>query len=278
MQSLTKQQEQLVAKHIVFAESLAQKIGQRVASDLSELCIDMDDLKQESLLGLCEAAIRFDPKVGTNFRTLAYYYCRRYVLLAIRKYGVPVSVPNNFTATVQSVRLDWVGCDGDVEDNVVAGRLGLPTMEADGDDRGIEATEARGLIDELSLRADREAALQEAQEQLVAQWLSRLSPRDQLITRLAFGLDCEPLSYQAVGQQVGLTSTRVSQILKAVGADGRGGGGRAAANGAGGRVAGADGRGGGGRAAVNGAGGADGAGGRRTPIRTVALSTLDSRL
>ena len=262
MQSLTKQQEQLVAKHIGFAVSLAQKLGQRVASDLSELCIDMNDLKQESLLGLCEAAIRFDPKVGTNFRTVAYYYCRRYVLLAIRRYGVPVSVPNNYTESVQSVRLDWVNVNGDDGGNVVAEGLGLPTMVADDDDSGTEAEESCGLIDELSIRADREAALQEAQKQLVAQWLSRLSPRDQLITRLAFGLDCEPLSCQAVGQQVGLTSNRVRQILKAVGAGGRGGGGRAAVNGAGG---------------AGGAGGR-GAGGRRTPIRTVALSTLDSRL
>lgn len=206
MQTLTKQQQQLVAKHIGFAEALAQKLAQRVASDLGELCIDMDDLKQESLLGLCEAAICYDSKAGTNFRTWAFYYCRRYVLLAIRKYGVPVSVPNNYTEVVSTVRLDWVGSSGDDDDEAETG--------CDNGDPRSESAELRGLIDELSLRADREAALQEAQEQLLTKWLSRLSPRDQLVTRFFFGLGCEPLSYRAMAQQVGVSSTRVHQILK----------------------------------------------------------------
>lgn len=217
MQALTKEQQRLVAEHKDFAETLAQKLGQRVASDLPELCIDMDDLKQESLLGLCEAALHYDAKAGASFKTMAYFWCRRYVLLAIRKYGVPVSVPNNFTEPVHTVRLDWMGDGGDDDDET--GSLRLPTMEG-GD--AVAVNGARGLIDELSLRADREATLQEAYRELAEQWLSQLTLRDQTVIRLVFGLDCTPLHYRSVARQVGISCTRVNQIVKLAGGDGGG--------------------------------------------------------
>jgi len=57
----------------------------RVIRDHCPYRNDRDDLVQEGLLGLLEAARRFDPARQTAFSTYAYYWIRNRVLAALRE-------------------------------------------------------------------------------------------------------------------------------------------------------------------------------------------------
>jgi len=68
----------LVINHMDFAEKLANHLN---------LCgFPQDELYSEAYLGLCEAASKFNPTLGVSFRTYAYEYIRKYVLLYINKW------------------------------------------------------------------------------------------------------------------------------------------------------------------------------------------------
>jgi len=195
MKTLTTKQQKLVAEHTAYAEDLALALGQRLMRDMSELCIDMDDLKQESLLGLCEAAAQYRSGTHAEFRTLAYWWCRKYVLQAVRKYGVPVTVPDDFEGEVAVVRLDLSPAD---REGVVA------TDDDDADEYP--------LLSQLSADSMHERERREACQHLVQMALRQLTPRQQEVLCCLYGLDRTPMSQSDTARLLGLSSTRISQI------------------------------------------------------------------
>lgn len=201
MKTLNEIQQQLVTKYAGYAEALALALGQQVMCDIGELCIDMDDLKQESLLGLCEAATRYNPKSTVRFRTMAYHWCRKYVLQAIRKYGVPVSVPDDFEGQVMVVRLDLKPDERDGSES---------SHELDDED----ATDDP-LHDEISADEARDQEHREVCRRLVKQVLARLTPRQHEAICCLYGLGPQggaPMSYADTALQLGLSSTRIMQL------------------------------------------------------------------
>lgn len=65
-------QQQLITEHIPFTKSLARQFySQHQRSGAS-----LDDLEGSALLGLCDAATRYDRRKGNHFRTYAYYRIR----------------------------------------------------------------------------------------------------------------------------------------------------------------------------------------------------------
>lgn len=82
---LTSDCQKLVALHMPLAYAMAWK--------LKDCGLSLDDLQQESLLGLCEAALRYDEDAGCSFATYASYWCRKMMLTAIRRHRAAGSQP-----------------------------------------------------------------------------------------------------------------------------------------------------------------------------------------
>lgn len=78
-QHLTKSQQMLVVENM----TLAMNMGRRYAGLGRFKGIPMEDLQQEACIGLCEAAMRFDSKRGADFKTYAYDWCKKYIMMAI---------------------------------------------------------------------------------------------------------------------------------------------------------------------------------------------------
>ncbi len=77
-----KARNQLVEQYRPYVRSIASKIRKTVASH-----IDYEDLVLHGEIGLIEAADRFDPKVGANFKTFAYYRIRGAIYDGLREMG-----------------------------------------------------------------------------------------------------------------------------------------------------------------------------------------------
>ncbi len=73
--------QRLVTEHVAFAMRLAR----RFFREKRNAGIDLDDLVGAAMLGLCEAASRFDPEKGENFRTFCFIRIRGAMYDCIRR-------------------------------------------------------------------------------------------------------------------------------------------------------------------------------------------------
>lgn len=66
-----------------------------VARRFQNTALDYDDLVQEGILGLMKAVERYDPKRGTRFGTLAYWWIRQSMGRAVANQGRVIRLPVN---------------------------------------------------------------------------------------------------------------------------------------------------------------------------------------
>jgi len=69
-------------QYMPYVRSIAGKVKKKVSPD-----IEFDDLVEYGFIGLLEAAERFDPSVGANFMTFAYYRIRGAIYDGLRGMG-----------------------------------------------------------------------------------------------------------------------------------------------------------------------------------------------
>ena len=80
---LSDAQRQLVIDHIPFAKELARKfeyLGRQKGITLLQL-------KTESCSALCEAALRYEPEAGTDFKAYALGWCRKFIKMCLNDWG-----------------------------------------------------------------------------------------------------------------------------------------------------------------------------------------------
>lgn len=185
---LTREQQQLVAENVEYAQSLALRF--------SGCGVPVEDLQQESCLGLCEAALRYDQENTASFRTFAYFWCRKRILLALSEYGMPMRIPQHARDEVKLLDLNITveqGSDGD-DDSTAADRLLY-----------------RAYINKECEECE-EVEHREAQVRALLAVLTKKELR--AITHL-FGLDgSEPLSRQETAVVLGVSTENVRQLMR----------------------------------------------------------------
>lgn len=185
----------LSQENISFADTLAYKFGRSILGDLHEKSIMMDDLRQESFLGLYEAAQRYDESLGVEFTSLAYIWCRKFVLRAVRKYGSPLTVPDNFEGEVELLHFDLTADDAAV------------STSAD-DDGSLEDR----ILYQMALAEEREREAEEERKEIVERALQGLTDKERRAIACLFALSGEELSGQETAAALGVVPGRVSQI------------------------------------------------------------------
>jgi RNA polymerase sigma factor FliA len=77
-----QERNQLIERYLPYVRSIAGKIMKTLSAH-----IDFNDLVRHGEVGLIEAADRFDPKIGVNFKTFAYYRIRGAIYDGLREMG-----------------------------------------------------------------------------------------------------------------------------------------------------------------------------------------------
>ncbi len=119
-------------------------------ADTHEKSIVIADLRQESFLGLYEAAQRYDDTLGMSFHSLAYIWCRKFVLHAMHKYSTPLTVPVNFNwpEELKMLHLDETMKDWDIDaedDGSLADRILYQMAEEEQTEREAQVALAERL-------------------------------------------------------------------------------------------------------------------------------------
>jgi RNA polymerase primary sigma factor len=185
--------------------------------------IDLDDLVGEGMVGLLEAARRFDADHGVKFITYGAWWVKRAMLQYLRTFEHPVHVPKYKHHAMQQVKREQQRLAQELGRMPALTDLAASTREDErslGEMAGLMAShdslddEACGLseilhddsdVEETFLRRDALLRLDEV--------LPVLSDRERQVLSERFGFDGEEGATLAeLGRRIGLTKERVRQI------------------------------------------------------------------
>jgi len=216
--------DELIKANLRFVVSIAKKYQ---TSGISLL-----DLINEGNLGLIRAVERFDPDRGYHFISYAVWWIRQAIILAISQKSSFIRLPINRTADIHRIEKvnkmleDKLGREPtaleiaqelDVElsevhilRNMTYEYVSLDASVGDRDEGSFFV-----MVEDKTAESPMKKVENESLSEAIKAAISTLSPNEQEILRMRFGLDGEePMSLQQIGKKFGLSKERIRQIEK----------------------------------------------------------------
>lgn len=200
-----------------------------VAKQYQNQGLSLPDLIDEGNLGLIKAAEKFDETRGFKFISYAVWWIRQSILQALAEQSRIVRLPLNQVGSLNKITKAFSKFEQENErkpsPDELAEQLDLTpdkvsdTMRVSGRHISMDAPFAEGednsLIDVLednnSPAADK-ALMGESLATEIDRSLSTLSEREAEIIKYFFGIGCQEMTLEEIGEKFGLTRERVRQI------------------------------------------------------------------
>ncbi len=207
-----ERRDQLIVEHL----SLVRHLVGKMAAELPP-GVDLDNLESAGVLGLVEAAHRFDPERGVQFKTYAYTRIRGAVLDELRR-NCPL--PQHMLQQVARVRQAYEELPPPVTLAALAEATGMSEAEIADCLAAIRMThwlsweehgEPIGTRLDDPARPDR-LAEKEEQKRLLTEALGALDERERMIVTLYY---LEDLRLKEIGEILRLSESRISRLLNA---------------------------------------------------------------
>ncbi|MCQ2229367.1 MAG: RNA polymerase sigma factor RpoD/SigA [Bacteroidales bacterium] len=213
--------ERLVKANLRFVVSVAKQYQNQGLS--------LPDIINEGNLGLIKAAEKFDETRGFKFISYAVWWIRQSILQALAEQSRIVRLPLNQVGSLNKINKAFSKFEQENErrpsPEELAEELDIQpekiadTLRVSGRHVSMDAPFADGeensLLDVLvntdSPNADR-SLINESLSTEVERVLSTLTERERDILRYFFGIGCQELTLEEIGEQFGLTRERVRQI------------------------------------------------------------------
>jgi len=200
-----------------------------VAKQYQNQGLTLPDLINEGNLGLIKAAEKFDETRGFKFISYAVWWIRQSILQALAEQSRIVRLPLNQVGSLNKINKALSRFEQENERKPSAEELAkvleLPpekvsdTLRVSGRHISVDAPfvegEANSLLDVLvnddSPNADR-TLMNESLSREIDRALSTLTERERDIIKLFFGIGCQEMTLEEIGEKFGLTRERVRQI------------------------------------------------------------------
>jgi len=200
-----------------------------VAKQYQNQGLSLPDLINEGNLGLIKAAEKFDETRGFKFISYAVWWIRQSILQALAEQSRIVRLPLNQVGSLNKINKAYSKFEQEHErrpsPEELADQLELPadkvadTLRVSGRHVSVDAPfvdgEDNSLLDVLinndSPSADR-VLIDESLSREIERSLTTLTEREADIIRMFFGIACQEMTLEEIGERFGLTRERVRQI------------------------------------------------------------------
>ncbi len=200
-----------------------------VAKQYQNQGLSLPDLINEGNLGLIKAGQKFDETRGFKFISYAVWWIRQSIMQAVAEQSRIIRLPLNQVGSLNKMKRAFAKFEQEHErkpsPEELAEILELPvdkvaeTLRASGRHVSVDAPfvdgEDNSLLDVLvnndSPNADR-ALMMESLGKDIDRALATLTERESDIIILSFGIGCQEMTLEELGERFGLTRERVRQI------------------------------------------------------------------
>jgi RNA polymerase sigma factor for flagellar operon FliA len=205
----------LAEQYLPYVRSIAGKIKKTVAKE-----IEFEDLVEYGMIGLLEAADRYDPKFGANFMTFAYYRIRGAIYDGLRGMGwmsrseyAKARFEERANEYLQELANETPQPNGDAQpanpfehaiQDLATAVQGLAAVYI----TTIDGTEGLQIRDDKNPLAEENLGLEQART-MVRQTIRKLSDQERQLLELYYYKD---MSLQEVGEQLGLSKSWTSRL------------------------------------------------------------------
>ena len=200
-----------------------------VAKQYQNQGLSLPDLINEGNLGLIKAAEKFDETRGFKFISYAVWWIRQSILQALAEQSRIVRLPLNQVGSLNKINKAYSKFEQENErkpsPDELAEKLDLPadkvsdTLRVSGRHISVDAPFVEGednslldvLVNSDSPSADR-TLINESLAREIERALATLTERESDIIKLFFGIGCQEMTLEEIGERFGLTRERVRQI------------------------------------------------------------------
>ena len=200
-----------------------------VAKQYQNQGLSLPDLINEGNLGLIKAAEKFDETRGFKFISYAVWWIRQSILQALAEQSRIVRLPLNQVGSLNKISKALSKFEQEHERRPsaeeLADTLDIPvdkiadTLKVSGRHVSVDAPFVDGednslldvLVNDDSPMADR-SLVSESLATEIDRALSTLTDREKQILQMFFGISCQEMTLEEIGDKFGLTRERVRQI------------------------------------------------------------------
>ena len=200
-----------------------------VAKQYQNQGLSLPDLINEGNLGLIKAAQKFDETRGFKFISYAVWWIRQSILQALAEQSRIVRLPLNQVGSLNKISKELSKFEQENQRRPsaeeLANRLDIPvekissTISVSGRSISVDAPFAEGedncmldvLTNDDSPMAD-SSLNQESLSKEVDRALNQLHDREREILKMIFGIGCQEMTLEEIGDKFDLTRERVRQI------------------------------------------------------------------
>ncbi|WP_291862579.1 sigma-70 family RNA polymerase sigma factor [Marinilabilia sp.] len=200
-----------------------------VAKQYQNQGLSLPDLINEGNLGLIKAAEKFDETRGFKFISYAVWWIRQSILQALAEQSRIVRLPLNQVGSLNKINKAYSKFEQEHErkpsPEELAEVLEIPadkvadTLRVSGRHISVDAPFVEGednslldvLVNSDSPNADK-TLMNESLAREIERALATLTERESDIIKLFFGIGCQEMTLEEIGERFGLTRERVRQI------------------------------------------------------------------
>ena len=200
-----------------------------VAKQYQNQGLSLPDLINEGNLGLIKAAEKFDETRGFKFISYAVWWIRQSILQALAEQSRIVRLPLNQVGSLNKINKAYSKFEQENErkpsPDELAEKLDLTadkvsdTLRVSGRHISVDAPFVEGednslldvLVNSDSPSADK-TLINESLAREIERALATLTERESDIIKLFFGIGCQEMTLEEIGERFGLTRERVRQI------------------------------------------------------------------